>query len=158
MKTIKYWAVSLLLLLSWPLAAQDQPAIVKLTVKHNGKIVHSPREIILSVPGDFSIQLPLKEGTFEIPPEILKKNLKVVEFSTVVGRDRIHTTMLGDHLIVSHWTIVLADKRFSDDYGPITQGANPRASCIVEYDPTGAEGTEMFAENCRSRIPKGESK
>jgi hypothetical protein len=158
MKIVKSWAVPVLLLLSCPLMAQDEPAIVKLTVKHNGKIVPPPKQIILGVSGDFHIRMPLKDGIFEVPPEILKKHFKELDFSTVVDGDQIHTEMLGKDIDMPRWTLVLEDSRFPDDYAPIPKGAKARSSCIIEYDSDEGDGTYMFAQHCRSKISNGESK
>jgi len=67
--TVLKAAVLLLLLSCLPLRAQDKPAVVKLTVKHDGQKKPAPASVTLRF-GNHSVEVAVREDKFEVPPDI----------------------------------------------------------------------------------------
>jgi hypothetical protein len=159
MEITKAWvAAALLLLLAWPLSAQDTPVIVGLTVKHNGKIVSPPGQVTLSFEGH-SVQLPVKGGRFEVPTQVI--HAEKVTFSFDMNGDRIRIADIeGWRFTSEDWTLLLADRRYDKDYQWfVPKGAELKSSCILDYESVKTDpGILMFDPHCRSKIPQGGSK
>ena len=135
------------LLLSFLLsAAQEGTMVVKLTVKHDGQEKPAPDQVTLSF-DDHSLQILVREGKFEVPPEVT--NAREVTFVADIEGDRIRIAGIsGRKFVHEDWTLVLADRDYGEDYQWILQKAKHadiRSSCILEFEPTDeGDGTFVF--------------
>jgi hypothetical protein len=121
-------------------------------VKLNGEPVAPSNQINLTV-GNHSIQVPFQNGRFEAPLEVLQAGS--VGFSIVVGKDRVQIEgIYGGKFTSDEWTLMLADKRFPDDYRRGINRSDIRSSCVLVFDSEYWEGTVLTATRCRSKIKK----
>jgi len=130
---------------------REGPLVVKLTVKHDGKDEPPPDQVTISF-DSHSAQLPVRDGSFEVPPEFVKAD--EVTFAAEVGGDHIRITNLrGTMFSMEDWTLVLAERRFDEDHRwVIPKGTDVRSSCILEFESQDADpGIEVFDPNCRSK-------
>jgi len=143
--------VGLLLLLSLPAATQEGPLVVKLTVKHDGKEKPPPDQVTLSF-DSHSAQLPVRDGKFKVPAEFAKAH--EVTFAADLGGDHIQITNVSAKLFSNEdWTLVLADRRYGDEYRWVApKGTHIRSSCILVFESKGKDpATAMLDPHCRSK-------
>lgn len=143
--------VGVLLPLFLSMTAQQEPAIVKLTVKHDGRERPAPDHVTLTFQ-DRSVRLPIRDSKFEVPIEFLRA--PEVTIATDLGRDQIRVTRLSGKLIAyENWTLLLAERRYGEDHqSAVPKGANIRTSCMIvfesaHYDP----GVVVFVTSCRKK-------
>ena len=124
--------------------------VVKLTVKHDGQKKTAPDQVTLSFDGH-SLQVPVRQGKFEVPPEVL--GARRVAFAADVEGDHIQVTGIsGRKFVRSSWTLVLAERTYSNDYQwVVPKGANIHSSCILAFDPDEGDGTAVFVPHCRRK-------
>jgi len=140
---------ALLLVSNGSLVAQNGPGVVNLAVKVNGKAEKPPDAVTLSYDGH-SLKLPIRDGHFDVPSEVLTK--QKVTLSTKVGADKIRITDIhGGKFTNEDWTLILEDHRFGVEYQPIPKGAKVWSSCVVVFESKTAEGTVLFDPHCRSK-------
>src|SRR5258708_7373568 len=103
------------LLLSFLLAAAHEGAmVVKLTVKHDGQEKPAPDHITLSF-DDHSLQIPVRDGKFEVPPEVVGAHK--VAFAADLGDDHVRVTGIsGEKFARESWTLLLAERAYVGDY------------------------------------------
>jgi hypothetical protein len=144
-------AVLLLLLSSLPLRAQDEPAVVKLTVKHDGQKKAAPASVTLRF-GSQSVEVPVRDGKFEAPPEAVKA--EKVTFATNVEGDHIEIPgIAGGFLLEEDWTLLLAERRYDEStQSGVPKGANIRRSCVLVFESVHTDpGQSVFVTPCRSK-------
>jgi hypothetical protein len=142
---------ALLWVCSVSLAGQSGPAVVNLTVKVNGKEEKLPDAVMVSYDGH-SLRLPIQDGHFEVPPEVLRK--EKVTFWMTVGADKIRIVDVhGGKFGNEKWTLILEDHRFGAEFQPMLKGAKVRSSCVVVFESKTAEGTALIDSHCRSKSP-----
>jgi hypothetical protein len=149
--TVLKAAVLLLLLSCLPLRAQDKPAVVKLTVKHDGQKKPAPASVTLRF-GNHSVEVAVREDKFEVPPDIVKA--EKVTFAADVEGDHIEIPgIAGGFFTWEAWTLLLAERRYdrSTQTG-IPKGSNIRLSCVLMFDSAQADpGQARFVTPCRSK-------
>jgi len=146
----RFRIVGMLLLSFLPSVAQQQPTIVTLAVIHNGHKRPAPTEITVSFDGH-SLQIPLREGKFEAPPELVAAQHVTLE--TDAEGDHIRTHIAGADFTEETWTLRLAE-RANDDYydWPGPKGADIRASCMLEFESIHSDpGRVHFEQHCRNK-------
>lgn len=139
------------LLLSFLLsAAQEGAMVVKLTVKHDGQEKPAPDQITLRF-DDHSLQIPIRDGKFEVPPEVISAHK--VALVADVGGDHIRVTGIsGKKFVRASWTLLLAERAYSDDYQwVVPKGADIHCSCVLAFDSGEGDGTAVFVPRCRSK-------
>ncbi len=129
--------------------AQESPAFVKLTAKHNEEARPVPDVIVLGFEG-YSRKLSVKDGRFEVPPDLLRVKGEVTFLAHLDG-EQIQTGVYSSKFTEDSWTLVLEDKRFSHEFQPIPRGAKVRSSYIIVFESETAEGTVLFDPHCRSK-------
>jgi len=134
-------------------AAQERATVVKLTVKHDGQERPAPDHVTLSF-DSHSLQIPVHQGKFEVPPEVV--GARKVAFAADVEGDRVRITgIFGRKFLYEDWTLLLAEKDYGQGYQWILQKAKHaeiRSSCILEFEPTDeGEGTAVFVPHCRTK-------
>ena len=141
-----------LLLSSGSLIGQNGLVVVSLTVKLNGKVERLPDAVTLSY-DSHSVQVPIRNGHFDIPSEVLTK--EKVTFSTTVGTDKIRVTdIYGGKFGSENWTLILEDRRFDVEFLPMPKGAKVRSSCVLVFESKAGERTILFDSHCRSKSPR----
>lgn len=151
MITTRKLGVSGVLLLSFLLsAAQEGAMVVKLTVKHDGQEKPVPDHVTLSF-DDHSLQIPVREGKFEVPPQVIGAH--EVAFATDIEGEHVRVTgIAGRKFVRASWTLVLAERAYSDDYQwAVPKGADIHSSCILAFDSDEGDGTAVFVPHCRSK-------
>jgi hypothetical protein len=134
--------------------AQQPPVIVNLKVIHNGRAKGTPTEIKVSF-GGHSLRIPVREGRFEAPPQLVAAQKVILE-----------TDVVGSHIRLLHinsndfssedWTLRLSE-RVNDDYydWPGPKGADIPTTCMVEFDSVHSDpGRVLFEEHCRTKKNK----
>ncbi len=143
-------AVALQLLL--PAVAQEQPMVMKLTVKHDGQNVPTPDQVTLSF-NNRSVQVPVRDGRFEVPSEATWA--QNVTFTAEIGDETIRMFKLPPEVLsLEDWTLLLAEKRYPPDYQWIVhkRRTNIRASCVLVLESVHADpGTGILNPHCRSK-------
>jgi hypothetical protein len=154
----RFGAMGMLLLSLVQSAGQQGPTIVNLTVIHNGRKRPAPAEIRASF-GAHSLRIPLRDGRFEVPPEL-----------TAAPRVTLDTYAEGDHIRITHitgtdftqedWTLVLADRAYDDEYQwAVPKGASVRASCMLAFESVHTDpGRVLYERHCRSKNKQGSSR
>jgi hypothetical protein len=145
-----------LLTIQCPRPAPKKFPTVKLVIWHNGNIVSSPAEVVLSLRGK-TFHVPIVKGIFEVPPFISSsKGREQVEFSVVVDSDQIRTGIsLGDFGDEELWQLFLEDTALDYKFTlAVPKGASAKSACVIDFEPKGAEGIEQFDANCRTPIKK----
>jgi hypothetical protein len=144
--------VILIFVAATSITATEETVSVMLRMKHNGKVQPPPSQVTFEFDGQ-SRQLPVRNGLLQLPPEI--RAAKSVSISFKLQREQIRIPGINlSKFDGGSWTILLADKSFGDDYRwAIRKGARIRSSCIWFFEPTGAEGTATFVEDCRIKLP-----
>jgi hypothetical protein len=130
--------------------AQQLPTTVQIRVIHNGRQCSAPAEITASF-GGHSLRIPVREGKFEAPPELVAAQSVTVE--TDVKDSHIRLTKIAGADFAGSWTLRLAE-RADDDYyeWPGPKGANIAASCMLELDNGHEDPARVrFEEHCRSK-------
>jgi hypothetical protein len=132
-------------------AAQQRPAIVNLTIIHNGRQRPAPAEIRVSF-GGHSLRVPVREGKFEAPPELVAAQSVTLETDVEGSHIRlIHVN--GKDFTQEDWTLRLAE-RANDDYydWPGPKGANIPTTCMLEFELVHTDpGRVLFEQHCRSK-------
>ena len=150
--TINKIAVLLVVqLLLLPIAAQEGPMLVKLTVKHDGQEKPAPNQITLSF-NNHSVQIPVRDGRFEVPSEIT--SAQRVTFAADVDGDQIRISKLSAKVFsLENWTLLLAERRYPDDYHwAVPKGTDIPASCMLVFDSVHADpGTVVLDPHCRTK-------
>jgi hypothetical protein len=98
------------------------------------------------------VQILVRNGKFEVPPEAIGADK--ITFVTDVGDDHIQISKLsGKVLVMENWTLLLAERRYGDDYQwAVPKAAKISASCMLVFDSVHADpGTVVFDPHCRSR-------
>jgi hypothetical protein len=127
-----------------------KPLALELTVTLDGKTIPPPKQMNLRV-GDHLFDLPGERGKFMVPPEVLQADH--VEFSAVVGKDRIHFgDIYGGKFAEESWKLILADRHFPEEYEWANKQADIRTSCVLVFEYE--EETVLTATSCRTRIKK----
>lgn len=124
------------------------PGFVQLIVKHNGKIVPPPHEVTLTFVGQ-AVTVPVHEGRFEVPPGVQES--KSVTLTAIVGQDQIRIEDIHGSAFIDKWTLVLEDRRFSDEYRYLAREVKARSSCVLVLETRKSCGTVQVSEFCRSR-------
>jgi hypothetical protein len=148
---IRFGAKGMLLLSFVQSATQKQPTIVNLTVIHNGRQRPAPAEITVSF-GAHSLRIPVQEGKFETPPEVVAARRVTLEADVEGSHIRlIHVT--GEDFTQEDWTLRLAE-RANDDYydWPGPKRADISTTCMLEFESAHTDpGRILFQEHCRSK-------
>jgi hypothetical protein len=146
--------MGMLLLSFLPAAAQQPPAIVNLKVIHNGRVRPAPAEIKVRF-GGHSLRIPVREGKFEAPPELVSAQRVTLETDVAGSHIRlIHVN--GKDFTQEDWTLRLAE-RINDDYydWPGPKGADIPTTCMLEFDSVHSDpGRVLFEQHCRSKKSK----
>jgi hypothetical protein len=142
---------TLLLSVVLPLAAQEVAVSVALKIRHNGKAEPPPSQVTFEFDGR-SEQLPVRNGTLQLPPEVLAA--KSVSISLKLQKEQLFISGLTlSKFAGGDWSVLLEDKSFGGDYKwAIPKGAKIRSSCLLLFEPTDAEGTADFVQHCRTKI------
>jgi hypothetical protein len=143
-------AIAIFSLLGIPSIAQQKPYVVKLVVMHDRQERPAPDQIIF-IFGDRSIPIPIREGRFEVPPELVGS--KEFAVSADIGDDHIEVSGLTRmSLIREYWRLYLAEYSYGTEYQwMVPQGAKVYKTCILSFDSLSASGYFIFAEHGRSR-------
>ena len=131
-------------------AGRKGPAVVTLTVKHDGQVRPVPDHVTLSF-DKLSMQVPVRDGKFEVPPEFA--SAKKITFAADIEGDHILVSDLyREKFVQADWTILLAERDYGEDYqSEVSKGADVRSSCIIVFEPYGGEDTLVFVTHCRSK-------
>jgi len=130
---------------------QKHPVNVRITVIHNGRQIAPPAEINVSF-GGHSLKIPVREGKFEVPPELMAA--RRVGLDADVGGDHIRFTHLtGMDFTDQDWTLRLAERADEDYYDwPGPKGADIPTTCMLEFEsPNQDPARGHFEEHCRSK-------
>jgi hypothetical protein len=142
---------TLLLPVVLPLAAQEVAVSVALKIRHNGKSEPPPSQVTFEFDGR-SEQLPVRNATLQLPPEVLAAKSVSISFKLQKEQLFISGLMLSK-FAGGDWSVLLEDKSYGDDYKwAIRKRAKMHSSCIILFEPTDAEGTFVFVERCRTKI------
>ena len=127
---------------------------VNLKVIHNGRERPAPAEIKVSF-GGRSLRIPVREGKFEVPSELV-----------VAQRVTLETDVAGTHIRLVHvngkdftqedWTLRLAERADDDYYAwPGPKGADIPTTCMLELESVHSDpGRVLFEQHCRSKKNK----
>ncbi|MGA2481488.1 MAG: hypothetical protein ABSF92_00010 [Candidatus Acidiferrales bacterium] len=151
MNTVHKLGVLGVLLLSFLLsAAQKGAVVVELIVKHDGQEKPAPDHVTLSF-DHHSLQIPVREGKFEVPPEVV--GAQKVAFAADVEGDHIRVAGIsGRKFVRGNWTLLLAQRDYGEEYRwVLPKRTDVRSSCILEFEPDNGEGTFVFVPHCRSK-------
>ncbi len=132
-------------------AGPEGPTLVKLTVKRDGREKPAPNQITLSF-NNHAVQMPVRDGKFEVPPEIT--GALRVTFAADVDGDQIRISELPAKLFsLESWTLLLAERNYPDDYRwAVPKGTDIPASCILVVDSVHADpGTVVLDPHCRTK-------
>ncbi len=143
--------IGLLLFLVLASTAQQKPAnFVNLTVMHDGQEKSSPDQITVTF-DNHSIQIPVQEGKFEVPPEVA--NSKEVTLSIDIEHDHIQVPGIpGIAFERESWKLLLAERSYSVDFQwAVPNGTRIHNSCVLVVDSKHANGWVMTVPKCRSR-------
>jgi hypothetical protein len=131
-------------------APQPSPASVHLSVIHSGRQRPAPAEITASFDGR-SVRIPLRDGEFQVPPEVVAAESVTVETDV----ENSHIRLTGVHgwaFTCEHWTLRLAERANPDWYfwrGP--KRADIPSTCMLGFDSIRLEPPRgLFREHCRS--------
>jgi len=150
----RFGTIGMLLLSLVQSAAQQPPTIVNLKVIHNGRQTLAPAEIKVSFAGH-SLRIPVREGKFEVPPEIV-----------AAQRVTLETDVAGSHIRLLHvngkdfaqedWTLRLAEQANENYYDwPGPKGADIPTTCMLEFESAHSDpGRVLFEQHCRSKKNK----
>lgn len=132
-------------------AAQHSPTIINLKIIHNGRELPCPAEINVSF-GGRSLRIPVREGKFEAPPELVVAQRVTLE--TDIGSSHIRLVHLnGEDFTQEDWTLRLAE-RANDDYydWPGPKAADIPTTCMLEFESIHSDpGRVLFEQHCRSK-------
>jgi hypothetical protein len=125
---------------------------IVLKVKLNGKDQPPPDQVHLEFEGESGrsvINISVKGGLLPLPSEFGRA--KNVSISFNVASERIRLSGIDfPNFAEGVWTILLEDKKFSDDYKWATpKGAKIRSSCIWVLQPVSRESVTVFVQGCR---------
>jgi len=149
-KFLCFGAVGTLLLTSLQSGSLQKLATVNLTVIQDGHKRPAPNRIKLSF-GDHSLQVPVQEGRFQVPPEFVAARKVILE--TEVGESHIRLTKIaGADFTAKHWMLRLSES-INDDYEwPGPKEADIPASCMLEFDSGHEDSARvLFEQHCRTR-------
>jgi hypothetical protein len=135
-----------------PVAAQDGPVFVNLTVVLNGKIIPPPDEVTFAV-DNRSITVKVRDGRFEVPHDILVA--KGVAFTAVVASDQIKTRgfLYSRDFGFELWKLILADRRFPDNYaGLMLKHEKAGSTCMFALGSKYHEGFVEVVPQCRTKV------
>ena len=97
--------------------------------------------------------MPIKDGTFEVPSEVLKAartDLVAVEMN--LPKDGIHIPLSAYDFNNHTWKLILDDWRFPKEYqNVIPKGSDTRSACVLVFSGNG-EDTFLLDVNCRHKI------
>lgn len=134
-----------------PTAAQQPPAIVNLKVIHDGRVTPAPAEIKVTF-GGHSLRIPVQQGKFEAPPEVVSARRVTLETDIAGTHIRlIHVN--GKDFTEEEWTLRLAE-HINDDYydWPGPKEADISTTCMLELESVHSEpGRVLFEQHCRSK-------
>ncbi|HEX9759964.1 MAG TPA: hypothetical protein VGA40_03550, partial [Candidatus Acidoferrales bacterium] len=99
-----------------------------------------------------SITVPVEDGRFAVPRSV--REATFVAFSAVIGQEQIRMESIPGAKFIDRWTLVLEDRRFSEEFRYLGDGAKARSSCVFVYEPRDAEGIVHFSPSCRTALPK----
>jgi hypothetical protein len=141
----------LLMLFPFPVVGQDGPMVIKLNVIHDGQEKSAPDHVTLFF-NSHSVQILVRNGKFEVPAEAIGADK--ITFVTDIGDDHVQISKLsGKVLAMENWTLLLAERRYGDDYQwAVPKATKISASCMLVFDSVHADpGTVAFDPHCRSR-------
>lgn len=72
----------------------------------------SPGKKIAVVSDGRSIEVPIRHGRFQVPPDALEK--EEVEIGMRVGQEKIRLRVRSNKLTESIWTLFVADRRYNN--------------------------------------------
>ena len=132
--------------------AQDGSGVIQLTVLHNGKKKSAPEKVTLII-GDHTVEEPLKDGQFKIPPEVLSSDGPIT-FMFVLGKDQIRAEVPTGFFQSDAWVLIMEDHHFDDGYKAFTKGpgVRVRSCCALAIGYKSEGGDAMFYEHCRTRV------
>jgi hypothetical protein len=129
--------------------AQESPNVIELRVVHNQKTKTPPDKITLTFKKKV-LQLPVRDGKFEVPNEVAAE--QDIVFSANMAGDYIEIKMGKSDFEVSGWEIVIADHTYGEDLKyAVPNGAIIPKSCLIIFDPKDADGWTRFVTDCRSK-------
>jgi len=142
---------SLMFILLTPAVTQEGPAVVKLCVVKDGKEVPAPTHVMLYFAGQ-SREIPVVEGKFEVPPEVVKTERTTL--ATEIEGEQIRISGIHHQKFRSgKWTIIMATRNYTEEFQwVVPKGTKIRESCILEFEPNGGEGTATFVSKCRKKL------
>jgi hypothetical protein len=128
-----------------------KPTIVNLKVLHDGRKCPTPGLIKVSFDGR-SIQLPVRKGKFEVPPELVAAKSITLEIDTEESHLRL-THVSGKDFAQEDWTIVLAERVYDDDYmWAVPKGTKVRSTCMLVFESVHTDpGRVLFEQHCRTK-------
>jgi hypothetical protein len=143
--------MGMLLLSSLHLGAQQKPAIVNLTVVHNGHQQPAPAEIKVSFNGRV-LRIPVRGGKFEASPELIAAQRVTLEAEIEGSHIRL-TKIAGTDFTEGNWTLRLAEQANNDYYEwPGPKNAKISATCMLEFDSGHEDPARvLFEQRCRSK-------
>ena len=127
--------------------------VVKLTVRHDGLERAAPEQITLTF-DKHSVQIPLRDGTFEVPPQAA--GARKISFAARVGDDQILIPDLsGTKLTQENWTLLLAERDYDEGYQwAVPKGSDIPATCILVFDSARDRATFVFYSHCRAKLAR----
>ena len=149
---IKCGAVGVLIL-SFLLSAPKEGAMaVNFKVKHNGQEKPVPDHVTLSF-DDQSVQIPVRDGKFEVPPEVARAQ-KITFAVEVEGYQITVHDLSSTKLSQEYWTLLLAERDYGEDFESVVpKGINISSSCILEFESKYTDpGTLVVVSHCRSKL------
>lgn len=141
-----------LLLSSFASTVRPKEHAVNLVVIKDGHQMLAPAEIKATFDNRV-VRLPLHEGKFEAPPELILASKVVLEMDVRKSHIRL-TNMNGGDFTGGKWTLRLAE-RANDDYyeWPGPKDADISSSCMLELDSGHEDPARvLFLQHCRSKV------
>jgi hypothetical protein len=125
---------ALLSFVLFPVTAQNEPVFVDFTVQHNGEKISPPDHVTLTV-GDHSLDVPVRDGKFELPEKALGiKSDSLISFRTVIGTDEIKLELMRGKFN-DRWTLILEDHKFEAEYQSLLKRKKAISACVVVFSP-----------------------
>ena len=140
------------LLVAFPLLAENEPIIVKLTIESNKQEKPAPKDVSIAIAGKV-MRMTVQDGSFTVLPEIA--SARRVTFSADIGGTYIRLTNLpGKAFEMESWIIHLAEPEYPEGLRfMVPAEADTRTSCILELNSKRVDaGNLMFFRHCRGGI------
>ena len=129
----------------------QHPATVHLKVLHDGRNVAAPTMIKVTFDGH-SLRLPVRDGKFEAPTELLAAPKVILETNVADSHIRL-VNVTGWDFAYEDWTLRLAEHTDVNYYEwPGPKGADIPSPCMLEFESVHTDpGRGLFEQNCRTK-------